>query len=137
MNQCEAKYEIKANDMRDIGGYAGHYNFIASACGYLDDQWQGEQSLSLLWPDPPHAWSYASSIRFSLPSGGGEFEKTMETVVSGPISYGWGGTVPGGYFNNKDEVNVYYHYDQRYELPTKIELQDQSCDSSQFRNFSF
>jgi len=137
MNGCEAKYEIKTNDARGIGGYAAHFSIISSVCGYVDDQWQGEQSLGLIWPDPPHTWNYVSSIRFTLPSEGGEFEKIMETTVSGPISYGWSGTVSGGYFNNKDEVNVYYYYDQQYKILTKIEFQDQTCNSSQFQDFTF
>jgi hypothetical protein len=134
MNQCQAKYHFHGEGInpQSTGEVRISSSLDATVCGYIDDQWTGEEIYRLsAGADSFH--EIKGTAEFNLPSGGGSFsgtargENTMVIIGKGVAIPNFEAGFTGNFDGTKTIHNLYLVPAGVNASIVPIELQGKDC----------
>ena len=134
MNECQAKYHFhgEAIDPRSSNGVISFSSLDATVCGYLDDQWNGNQLYRLTAEGGSGSYVFEGTSQFNLPPNAGSFAGTTHGsntlnvvgvgVATPQMDFGF-----TGYFDGNSRIQTLTLSPGSTMSGIPIELQEKPC----------
>lgn len=131
MMDCRREYSITSSKSAIIQQGTSTYSIDAEVCGYLDEQWEGQEiaDYSILGAHQ----RYTGAITFTLPRDGGEFDMTTagellaQSRFTADMTFPFSGQGQSAFYDNQKKIIVHYVGYGIFDVDAPITVKDNKC----------